>query len=89
MASPISSDSKVKTEPSRFEHPSSGTTTAGGGGWGDPLLRKPEAVAHDVRNEKISLASAREQYGVVLDEDTLAVDEVATETLRRRMGNET
>lgn len=58
---------------------------AGGGGWGDPLCRSPEAVARDVRNEKVSLASAREQYGVVLDAASLAVDEVATAMLRQQM----
>ena len=29
---------------------------AGGGGWGDPLDRDPDSVAHDVRNEKVSAA---------------------------------
>ena len=27
---------------------------AGGGGWGDPLERDPEAVAQDVGNDKVS-----------------------------------
>jgi N-methylhydantoinase B len=57
---------------------------AGAGGWGNPLLRPPEAVARDVRNEKVSLASAREFYGVIMDEKTLAVDEAATQALRRQ-----
>jgi N-methylhydantoinase B len=39
---------------------------AGGGGWGDPFLRDPEAVARDVLNEKVSIHAAEEQYGVVL-----------------------
>ena len=58
---------------------------AGGGGFGDPLLRDPEAVARDVKNDKVSLKAAREQYGVVLDEVTLAVDEEGTGELRKRM----
>jgi N-methylhydantoinase B/oxoprolinase/acetone carboxylase alpha subunit len=37
--------------------------TAGGGGYGAPALRDPEAVQSDVRNEKISAAAARESYG--------------------------
>ena len=41
---------------------------AGGGGWGDPLERDPLAVALDVKNDKVSLAAAQAQYGVVLDE---------------------
>jgi N-methylhydantoinase B len=54
---------------------------AGGGGWGDPLDREPEAVAADVRNEKVSAASAREHYGVVLTPDG-SVDSEATAELR-------
>ena len=36
-----------------------------------------------MRNDKVSLEAAREQYGVVLDEHTLAVDYEATAALRR------
>jgi N-methylhydantoinase B len=43
--------------------------TAGGGGYGDPRERVPEAVAEDVRNQLLTPAAAREQYGVVLAED--------------------
>jgi N-methylhydantoinase B/oxoprolinase/acetone carboxylase alpha subunit len=42
---------------------------AGGGGWGDPLARDPAAVADDVANEKVSVAAARELYGVVIGAD--------------------
>ena len=56
---------------------------AGGGGWGDALERDPELVARDVRNDKVSLASARDDYGVVLDPDTFAVDHDATADARR------
>lgn len=38
--------------------------TAGGGGYGAPGLRDPEAVQSDLRNEKISAAAARESYGM-------------------------
>lgn len=37
--------------------------TAGGGGFGDPRERPREAVAADLRNGKISAATARELYG--------------------------
>jgi len=57
---------------------------AGGGGWGDPLDRDPEAVLLDVRNEFVSIGAARDQYGVVLAGSGTAVDAVATETLRAK-----
>jgi N-methylhydantoinase B len=40
--------------------------TTGGGGWGDPLDRDPAAVAADVRDGKVSVDAARDDYGVVL-----------------------
>jgi 5-oxoprolinase (ATP-hydrolysing)/N-methylhydantoinase A len=40
---------------------------AGGGGWGNPLERDPEAVARDVLDEKVGRESALRDYGVVLD----------------------
>jgi 5-oxoprolinase (ATP-hydrolysing)/N-methylhydantoinase A len=36
----------------------------GGGGYGDPAEREPEAVAADVRDGKVSADAARELYGV-------------------------
>ncbi|MDO8187769.1 hydantoinase B/oxoprolinase family protein [Conexibacter sp. CPCC 205706] len=39
---------------------------AGGGGYGDPLLRDPAAVAADVRDGYVSAEAARAAYGVVL-----------------------
>jgi N-methylhydantoinase B/oxoprolinase/acetone carboxylase alpha subunit len=54
---------------------------AGGGGWGDPLEREPEAVARDVLDDKVSAASAREHYGVVVRDDG-TVDAEATAELR-------
>jgi N-methylhydantoinase B len=56
--------------------------TAGGGGWGDPLERDPARVLNDVREEYISEAHAREQYGVVLTAGRAAVDAAATAALR-------
>ena len=55
---------------------------AGAGGWGDPLERDPVLVMRDVRNEFVSRAAARAEYGVVLTEDPLAVDAAATRALR-------
>jgi N-methylhydantoinase B len=57
-------------------------TTAGGGGWGDPLKREVAAVHADVWNEKLSIANAEREYGVVIDPITLKVDNSATQRLR-------
>ncbi len=57
---------------------------AGGGGWGDPLQREPDVVARDVKNEKVSVQAARDDYGVVLDRESGAVDREATKALRRQ-----
>jgi N-methylhydantoinase B len=54
--------------------------TTGGGGWGDPLEREPEMVALDVAQGKVSLAAARDDYGVVFSSGELDVS--ATERLR-------
>ena len=43
-------------------------SSAGGGGYGDPLERDPERVRDDVANGYVSLARARLDYGVVLRE---------------------
>ena len=58
---------------------------AGGGGWGDPLAREPVAVARDVKNDKVSLGKARQDYGVVLHAASGEVDPVATADLREKM----
>tara|TARA_B100001778_G_C18594954_1_gene634207 strand:- start:817 stop:2619 length:1803 start_codon:yes stop_codon:yes gene_type:complete len=55
---------------------------AGGGGWGDPLERDPESVLRDVRNELVSMNSARDDYGVVIKSDGWGVDYKATQILR-------
>ncbi len=57
---------------------------AGGGGYGDPFDRDPEAVAQDVREGHVTLDHAREDYGVALDPETLEVDLEATMALRNR-----
>lgn len=56
--------------------------TPGGGGWGNPLERDPARVARDVVRDLVSVAAAREQYGVVFDERTRQVDDAATQQLR-------
>ena len=62
--------------------------TGGGGGYGDPLTRDPEAVRDDVLEGFVSRARAREIYGVVLAQapgtlpDDLVVDLDATRVAR-------
>jgi N-methylhydantoinase B len=54
----------------------------GGGGYGDPLLRDPAAVAADVAEGKVTEAGARDVYGVVVG------DPEATEARRRELREE-
>src|SRR5439155_1170826 len=53
-----------------------------GGGWGDPLERDPAGVLRDVLNELVSVVSAHDDYGVVIDTARGEVDAAAT--ARRR-----
>jgi N-methylhydantoinase B len=57
----------------------------GGGGFGDPLDRRPEEVRDDVVKGVVSRKAARELYGVVLGPDGEGVDEAATNALRADM----
>ena len=56
--------------------------TPGGGGYGHPFLRKPEMVRNDVIRGLVSAQSAKEQYGVILDQWN-KVDHNATRNCRR------
>ncbi|NLE73850.1 MAG: hypothetical protein GX604_04370, partial [Actinobacteria bacterium] len=44
--------------------------------------RPAEKVLHDVRNELVSLESARRDYGVAINSDTWEIDWQETEKLR-------
>ncbi len=60
----------------------------GGGGYGNPLQRPAERVLEDVKDDYLSVAAAREQYGVVIHEHDrrqlwFEVDEAATVALRQ------
>ena len=59
--------------------------TAGGGGWGDPLQREAQTVCTDVLRELVSIEKARNDYGVVIDAETLKVDADATRQLREQI----
>jgi N-methylhydantoinase B len=83
-------------DPYRVEHTANNVPVAagqrimydygGGGGWGNPLDREPQAVLDDVLDEYVSVEGARRDYGVVLtgslEELTLAIDDAATTNLR-------
>lgn len=61
---------------------------SGGGGVGDPFERDPGEVLNDVREHKVSIKAAREQYGVAIrgapGEEALAlIDEEETRRLRQ------
>ncbi len=58
---------------------------AGGGGYGEPLERDPEMVEWDVTEGYVSLEKAREDYGVVINPETMNVDRAATEKLRKSL----
>lgn len=63
---------------------------AGGGGYGDPLDRSPEAVCRDVADGLISVRVASDIYGVAIvppspPQRTPAVDEIATAAQRRKI----
>jgi N-methylhydantoinase B len=61
----------------------------GGAGFGSPLERDPQHVLEDVLDEYVSVAAARERYGVVLTGSLealdLAVDDAATKALRVKL----
>jgi N-methylhydantoinase B len=56
-------------------------TWQGGGGWGDPLNRDPDAVLRDVMTGAVTEKASHEIYGVVVANG--AVDVIATERERR------
>lgn len=55
-----------------------------GAGYGDPWEREPAAVLEDILDGLLRREEAEHDYGVVLEEDGLSVDEAATG--RRRAG---
>jgi N-methylhydantoinase B len=56
--------------------------TANSAGYGPPRERDPARVLRDVLDEVITVAQAREVYGVVIDVEGESVDESATAELR-------
>jgi N-methylhydantoinase B len=64
-------------------------TTAGAGGYGDPLRRDPALVLDDVRNGKVTPDGALRDYGVVVRRSPWRVDEGVTAALRKQRGKAT
>jgi N-methylhydantoinase B len=60
------------------------TRLSGAGGYGEPMLRDPDAVLRDVVAGLVSVEAARDSYGVVVDCSTLQIDRAATDATRRR-----
>lgn len=58
---------------------------AGGGGYGDPLARDPEKVLRDVLEDYVSLAGARQDYGVVIDPQSMRIRVKETDKLRQEL----
>lgn len=59
--------------------------STGGGGYGRPWERDPQAVLEDVLDEYVSVTAARERYGVVIDAAAMRIDETATRALRQQL----
>jgi N-methylhydantoinase B len=57
--------------------------TPGGGGYGDPFHRDPQAVLRDVMLERYSVAQAKDWFGVVIADNGTEIDDAATQTLRK------
>jgi N-methylhydantoinase B/oxoprolinase/acetone carboxylase alpha subunit len=61
---------------------------SGAGGYGDPFARDPALVLDDVLDDYVSIAAARDEYGVVIAGAgaDLRVDAAATAALRGGRG---
>jgi N-methylhydantoinase B len=57
----------------------------GGAGVGNPLERDIEIVREDVRDELVSVESAKNDYGVIIDPETFEIKREETEKLRNTM----
>ncbi|MBI4283835.1 MAG: hydantoinase B/oxoprolinase family protein [Chloroflexi bacterium] len=79
------SDREVVLKPGDIFH----IETTAGGGYGDPLERDPETVLGDVLEGYVSVQGARDDYGVVISEETLQLDLPATGVLRRKKRKQT
>ena len=81
---PDRTEMKGKDHRSLSHGESCSATAPGGGGWGHPYDRDPEAVLEDVLEEKVSLDAARTDYGVAINPDRMVIDFEETRALRAR-----
>ena len=58
------------------------TVSPCGGGYGEPFKRDPQLVLDDVLDEHLSVAEAQSLYGVVIDDNSLQLDLIATGRVR-------
>jgi N-methylhydantoinase B len=59
-------------------------TWQGGGGYGDPLTRDPDAVARDVQEQKVTADAARAVYGVIIEDGTVSLAATTAERDQHR-----
>lgn len=76
----LSKDQDIPLAPGDRVH----VRTPGGGGYGDPLTRAPEAVRYDVEMGRYTIEQAADLFGVALTGTPPQVDDAATEQLRNR-----
>lgn len=57
----------------------------GGGGYGDPFMRDPEAVLSDVREGRVSPRAAENEYGVIFNSNGDGINVTATRKNRDRI----
>ena len=62
--------------------------SSGGGGYGDPLKRDPEAVLESIFEGLLTVECAAEVYGVVINKATMTIDRKRTEGRREKMAAE-
>ncbi len=62
--------------------------TSGGGGWGNPLERDLEKVEWDVLNGYVSIESAKNSYGCIINKSNYKIDYQKTEELRIEMAKD-
>lgn len=63
-------------------------TSSGGGGYGDPLERDPEAVLESVFNGMLTIKCAKDVYGVAINKSMMTIDFAQTKIMRRKIARD-
>ena len=58
--------------------------SSGGGGYGDPLEREPDAVLESIIDGMLTVESARNIYGVIISKNPMTVNLKETKALRKK-----